>query len=68
MYRCTYCNNFFEEPFIYYEDPSPPGISLPPGCYKFTLCPYCESDWIEEVSNDEEDWEEDWTEEKENWD
>ena len=60
MFHCTDCNRLFEEPIVEYDDPSPKGISLPPGFYTYTYCPFCKSDWIEEVSNDEEDWEEDW--------
>ena len=27
------------------------------------MCPYCESEYIEEVSDDKDDWEDDWDEE-----
>lgn len=55
MFHCTDCNRLFKEPIVEYDDPSPKGISLPPGFYTYTYCPFCKSDWIEEVSNDEED-------------
>ena len=54
MFYCQDCKREFEEPFVYYEDPSPSGIALPPGFYKYELCPYCKSDWINEVADEEE--------------
>ena len=63
MWHCTECNQLFKYPKTYYEDPSPPGIALPPGYYTYVMCPYCESEYIEEVSDDKDDWEDDWDEE-----
>lgn len=60
MYRCTECNTLFEEPAFYIDDPSPPGIALPPGYYTYDICPYCASEYIEEVADEEDEWEEDW--------
>lgn len=57
MWYCIDCDNIFEHPHIYSEDPSPSGICLPPGEYHFYLCPICGSDNIEEV--DEDDYDED---------
>ena len=67
MWHCTECRRVFEEPDFYLEDPSPPGISLPPGFYKFEMCPYCGSEYIEKYSDDEEDWDKDdvWNEDEE---
>ena len=59
MWHCTECRRVFEEPDYYTEDPSPPGISLPPGYYTFYMCPYCGSEYIEDYPDDEEDWDED---------
>lgn len=59
MWHCTECLRVFEEPNYYYEDPSPPGISLPPGWYTFYMCPYCGSEYIEDYPDDEEEWDED---------
>ena len=59
MCQCTECLRVFEEPDCYFEDPSPPGISLRPGWYTYNICPVCGSEWIEEYSDDEDDWEED---------
>lgn len=68
MWHCTECQTVFENPDWYIEDPSPPGISLPPGWYTFYTCPICGSEYIEEYSDDEEDWEEDdvWIDDEEN--
>lgn len=59
MWHCTECLRVFKEPNYYYEDPSPPGISLPPGWYTFYMCPYCGSEYIEDYPDDEEEWDED---------
>ena len=53
MWYCNECDNIFENPFMYFEDPSPPGISLPPGQECFVSCPICGSKNIEEVDEDE---------------
>ena len=60
MYYCTECKEVFEELSYYTEDPSPPGIALPPGYYTYYMCPFCGSDYWEEVIEDEEEQEENW--------
>ena len=41
MWYCQECDNIFEEPYIYREDPSPSGIALPPREECWALCPIC---------------------------
>lgn len=65
MYHCTECNRLFKRLDSYTEDPSSPGISLPPGFYIFYMCPFCGSEYWEEVSDDSDDWEDDWYDEDE---
>lgn len=55
MYRCTDCGLIFETPDIIYDDPSPSGISLPPGSYEYDVCPKCASDNIQSLPEDYED-------------
>lgn len=55
MWYCNECDNIFENPFMYFEDPSPPGIALPPGQECYLTCPICGSEYIEEVDEDEYD-------------
>ena len=58
MWYCQECDNIFEEPYIYREDPSPSGIALPPGEERWALCPICGSPYVEELE-DEDDYDED---------
>ena len=44
MYICKDCGALFEEPVVWYDDPSPTGVSLPSGCYEYHECPSCGSD------------------------
>lgn len=55
MFYCTECDNIFERPYLYSEDPSPRGIALPAGEEIYELCPICGSPYIEEVDEDEYD-------------
>lgn len=46
MYRCNNCGEFYEEGYVYHDDPSPKGVSLPSGSYTYMQCPHCGSeDW-----------------------
>ena len=62
MFYCEECDNIFEHPYIYKEDPSPPGIPLPPGYEIYYLCPICGSPYIDEVEKDEYDEDDLWFE------
>ena len=55
MWYCTECKREFEEPNFYLDDPSPPGIALPPGSYRYDICPYCDSEYIDEIEECEDD-------------
>lgn len=59
MYKCDDCGREFEEPATYEDDPSPAGISLPAGHYTYEMCPYCESEYFTEITDDEEELPED---------
>jgi hypothetical protein len=62
MWYCTECDNIFENPAVYEEDPSPRGICLPPGRERYLMCPICGSEYIEEVDEDEYDEDDLWFE------
>ena len=49
MYMCCRCDELFDEPVAYRDDPSPDGVSLPPGEYWYLVCPRCGSDDIEKA-------------------
>ena len=49
MYRCDECGKYFEEPSVIVDDPSPGGVGLPSGAYKFEICPYCGNDFLTEA-------------------
>lgn len=55
MWYCTECRREFEEPNFYLDDPSPSGIALPPGFYRYDICPYCDSEYIDEIEECEDD-------------
>ena len=46
MYMCEVCRNEFEQPVVTFDDPSPAGVSLPSGSYRYESCPSCGSDRI----------------------
>jgi len=50
MYYCKNCGSFFDEDALIFveDDPSPRGISLPPGHYTYAFCPECGDDDFEE--------------------
>ena len=49
MYRCKDCGEYFDEPMLVADDPSPRGISMLEGyCYE-RHCPMCGSSDIEEA-------------------
>ena len=52
MRSCKHCGRVFpdEEALIRKEDPSPPGISLPPGEEEYLFCPYCGDDQTEKFN------------------
>lgn len=54
MWKCNECGAVFDEPCVEEDDPSPSGISLPAGTYKYYSCPYCPSEDIEEFDDEEE--------------
>lgn len=62
MFYCEECDNIFEHPHIYTEDPSPPGVGLPPGVETWAICPICGSPYINEVDEDEYDEDDLWFE------
>ena len=62
MFYCEECDNIFEHPHIYIEDPSPPGVGLPPGVETWAICPICGSPYINEVDEDEYDEDDLWFE------
>ena len=62
MWYCNECDNIFENPAMYFEDPSPSGICLPPGKECDLMCPICGSEYIEEVDEDEYDEDDLWFE------
>jgi len=49
VFICDNCNRTFENPVVNSEDPSPPGVGLPDGEYKWAECPYCESELVYEA-------------------
>lgn len=49
MYICKDCGEVFDTPYTETEDPSPSGISLPPGHYTYEFCPHCGGDDIAEA-------------------
>lgn len=49
MYICKECGEVFEEPVVITDDPSPSGVSLTAGAYKYESCPYCKSDNLGEA-------------------
>ena len=49
MYRCRDCGNFFEEPIVVHDDPSPKGVGLASGYYVEWYCPACGSDHIDDA-------------------
>lgn len=57
IYKCDNCGAVFEEPDVMVEDPSPAGVGLAPGKYKYYVCPACGSEDIDECpyEEDEED-------------
>ena len=62
MFYCEECDNIFEHPYLYEEDPSPSGVGLPPGKETWTICPICGSPYINEVDEDEYDEDDLWYE------
>lgn len=50
MYICKDCGALFEEPAVWYDDPSPAGVGLPSGSYEYCECPECGSDDFEEAN------------------
>ena len=48
MYVCDECGEVFDSPVIEHDDPSPPGVGLPSGAYKYYYCPNCGSDHIKD--------------------
>lgn len=62
MFYCEECDNIFEHPHIYTEDPSPTGVGLPPGVETWAICPICGSPYINEVDEDEYDEDDLWFE------
>lgn len=62
MFYCQECDNIFEHPYIYTEDPSPQGVGLPLGEERWMLCPICGSPYIDEVEEDEYDEDDLWFE------
>lgn len=55
MYKCNDCDHVFDEPIIEYDDPSPIGVALPSGHYKYYHCPKCYSEDIEEDWDENDD-------------
>ena len=53
MYKCNDCDYVFDEPVVEHDDPSPAGVALPSGCYKYYHCPKCYSESISEYWEDE---------------
>lgn len=49
LYICKECGTSFEEPYEWYDDPSPSGVSLSSGAYCYQECPNCESEDFEEA-------------------
>lgn len=43
MFKCKDCGCEFDEPAVWYDDPSPVGVGLPSGAYVYTECPKCGS-------------------------
>lgn len=50
MYMCRDCGASFEEPNVWYDDPSAEGVSLVKGAYEYQECPNCGSDDIVEAN------------------
>lgn len=55
MWYCKDCKREFEEPYVWYDDPSPAGIALVAGYYTYTECPYCRSDDIDEFFEEDDE-------------
>lgn len=62
MFYCEECDNIFEHPHTYTEDPSPFGVGLLPGVETWAICPICGSPYINEVDEDEYDEDDLWFE------
>lgn len=49
MYQCRRCDGQFNAPEMNLDDPSPAGVGLPSGAYRYERCPYCGGYDIEET-------------------
>lgn len=55
MWRCLDCEEEFDEPGRYSEDPSPAELHGWGGCISWYVCPSCGSECIEEFDEDQEE-------------